>query len=72
VRDTWWTRRIIADISRTWRGPCRAPGRLVVPPSHGTPMIPMSMSCAASIATCGRRMNVTGPAYLGMSIPEIG
>lgn len=51
-------------LARRARGPKRAPGRLVVPPSHGAPMIATSgcqaSSCSGSVSS-GRRPNVAGP-----------
>ena len=55
----WFTRRISDDWLRISRGPCRAPVRLVTPPSNGTPMRPMSTSSRTSAK--GVRMNVGIP-----------
>ena len=38
------TPRSIVEASRIARGPCRAPGRFVVPPSQGRPRMPTSTS----------------------------
>src|SRR5215475_11714485 len=46
----------MVERSRIWRGPWRAPGRFVVPPSQGTPTMPISTS--AGSRNSGRRMNV--------------
>src|SRR6187402_2932721 len=63
-------RRIIVERSRIWRGPCRAPGRLVVPPSHGTPTMPISTS--AGSRNSGRRMKVATSPKRGTTVPETG
>src|SRR5438105_11161524 len=63
-------RRIIVERSRIWRGPWRAPGRLVVPPSHGTPTMPISTS--AGLRNSGRRMKVATSPKRGTTVPETG
>ena len=60
----------MVDRSRIWRGPWRAPGRLVVPPSHGTPTMPISTS--AGLRNSGRRMNVATSPKRGTTVPETG
>jgi hypothetical protein len=50
IPDTWCTLRAMVDKSRICRGPCRAPARLVVPPSQGTPIRPISTSSASASA----------------------
>ena len=67
---TWCTRRIMVEMSRIWRGPWRAPGRLVVPPSHGTPTMPMSTS--AGSRNSGSRMKVAMSPKRGTTVPETG
>ena len=63
----------MVERSRIWRGPCRAPGRLVVPVSHGTPISPISTRPTASATvTWGRRMNVATPAKRGNTVPGTG
>lgn len=64
----------MVDISRSCRGPCLGPGRLVVPPSQGVPISPIrtSSSLGSSSAICGRRMKVGTPANRGRSSPETG
>src|SRR3954470_21511145 len=63
-------RRIMVERSRIWRGPWRAPGRLVVPPSHGTPTMPISTS--AGSRNSGRRMKVATSPKRGTTVPETG
>src|SRR5215212_6269645 len=60
----------MVDRSRIWRGPCRAPGRLVVPPSQGTPTMPISTS--AGSRNSGRRMKVATSPKRGTTVPETG
>ena len=60
----------MVDRSRIWRGPWRAPGRLVVPPSHGTPTMPISTS--AGSRNSGRRMKVATSPKRGVTVPETG
>src|SRR5215204_3018936 len=55
---------------RISRGPCLAPGRFVVPPSHGTPTSAMS-SFFGSRST-GSRMNVATSPKRGIARPERG
>ena len=68
----WLIMRIMVEASRSWRGPWRGPGRLVVPPSQGTPISPICTSSASSTGTCGRRMKVGMPAKRGRSMPDSG
>ena len=63
-------RRIRLDMLRISRGPCRAPARLVVPPSQGTPT--SAMSTAEKSVTWGRRMKVGMALKRGMSMPLTG
>ena len=63
-------RRIMVERSRIWRGPCRAPGRLVVPPSHGTPT--MAISSSAGSRSSGKRMKVAMSPKRGVTVPETG
>src|SRR5918993_569383 len=60
----------MVERSRIWRGPWRAPGRLVVPPSHGTPTMPISTS--AGSRNSGRRMKVATSPKRGTTVPETG
>src|SRR5260370_6038012 len=60
----------MVDKSRIWRGPWRAPGRLVVPPSHGTPTMPISTS--AGSRNSGMRMKVATSPKRGTTVPETG
>jgi hypothetical protein len=62
--------RMRVDMLRISRGPSRAPGRFVVPPSKGTPINAISISVGR--LTCGSRMNVAGLEYLGTSVPDTG
>src|SRR5712692_2416271 len=55
---------------RISRGPCRAPGRLVVPPSHGTPT--RAMSSFAGSRSIGRRMKLATSPKRGTTMPESG
>src|SRR5437764_11881253 len=55
---------------RISRGPCRAPGRLVVPPSHGTPTSAIS-SFFGSRSTGSRIKLATSP-NRGITMPESG
>src|SRR6266536_497300 len=55
---------------RISRGPCRAPGRLVVPPSHGTPT--RAMSSFAASRCIGSRMKVATSPKRGTTMPESG
>src|SRR5215203_1989188 len=64
------TRRIRVDMLRSSRGPCRAPGLFVVPPSQGTPTI--AMSSFAGSGSYGSRMNVEKPANRGVRVPSRG
>ena len=48
------------DASRIPAGPKRAPGRIVVAVSNGTPMMAASTSVRSS-GTCGKRANVRMP-----------
>ena len=52
----WLMARISDDWLRISRGPWRAPGRLVTPPSKGTPNMAMSRSLGSG--TYGARMKV--------------
>ena len=58
----WLTVRIMVEASRTARGPWRAPGRLVVPPSQGTPRKPNSAPPGSWAERSGRRITVATPA----------
>ena len=71
---TGFIARIIVDRSRSWRGPWRGPGLLVVPASHGTPTSPISTSSMRGepISRCGRRMKLGMPAKRGISIADTG
>ena len=60
----------MVERSRIWRGPWRAPGRLVVPPSHGTPTMPISTS--AGSRNSGSRMKVAMSPKRGVTVPETG
>src|SRR5262252_2551696 len=60
----------MVERSRIWRGPWRAPGRLVVPPSHGTPTMPISTS--AGFLNSGRRMKVATSPKRGVTVPATG
>src|ERR1700716_1209068 len=55
---------------RISRGPCRAPGRLLVPPSHGTPT--RAMSSFAGSRSIGSRMKVATSPKRGTTMPESG
>src|SRR5438105_496056 len=55
---------------RISRGPCRAPGRLVVPPSHGTPI--SAMSSFFGSRSIGSRMNVAISPKRGTAMPDSG
>src|SRR5712691_4543552 len=55
---------------RISRGPCRAPGRLVVPPSHGTPT--RAISSFFGSRSIGSRMNVATSPKRGTTMPESG
>ena len=57
--EAWLTLRIRVDWLRISRGPWRAPGRLVTPPSKGTPISPMSTPSGLSLI--GVRMKVATP-----------
>jgi hypothetical protein len=59
-------------MSRICLGACLGPGRFVVPPSNGTPMMPISMPFAFVIGTWGNRMKVAIPANLGVTRPDSG
>src|SRR5688572_15970670 len=65
-----WNPRVSALASRTARGPKRAPGRYVVPPSNGAPQIITSTSRGSSC--CGSRRNVGTPANRGTCRVGIG
>src|SRR5687768_17027520 len=58
------------DWLRISRGPCRAPGRLVVPPSQGMPT--SAMSSPAAEVTAGSRMKVDRPAKRGTTAASTG
>src|SRR5216683_4188709 len=60
----------MVERSRIWRGPWRAPGRLVVPPSHGTPTMPISTS--AGFRNSGMRIKVATSPKRGTTVPETG
>src|SRR5882672_9500162 len=60
----------MVERSRIWRGPWRAPGRLVVPPSHGTPTMPISTS--AGSRNSGMRMKVATSPKRGTTVPDTG
>src|SRR5262249_34968406 len=63
-------RRIMVERSRIWRGPWRAPGRLVVPPSPGTPTMPISTS--AGFRNSGRRLEGATAPKRGVPVPASG
>src|SRR5262249_7941779 len=55
---------------RISRGPCRAPGRLVVPPSQGTPT--RAMSSFFGSRSIGSRIKVATSPKRGITMPESG
>jgi hypothetical protein len=62
--------RSSADSARIWRGPKRAPARLEVPMSNGTPM--KAASSPSGDAAAGNRIIVASPAKRGISLPPCG
>ena len=71
---TGFIARIMVERSRIWRGPCRAPGLLVVPPSQGTPNSPIFVSSKRGWSGFieGSLMKVGKPAKRASSIAETG
>ena len=61
-----FSQAIIDEALRIARGPKRAPGRLVVAVSNGTPMTATSTPSRA--VTYLRRMNEVTPPYVGSGV----
>src|SRR5471032_1248298 len=65
-RVTCWIARVMLDMLRISRGPNRAPGRAVTPPSNGTPASTISSSLI--FVQYGTRMKVGMPLKRGSAI----